>query len=121
MPADDWSYLVELQHHKPGTLAKVLKNNAPKYIKEQIEKLIKEGKIKNIQDLIYEAYSKNKTIFEIFNDYGIKYQERRYGKGARRCIICGSHDRVIRRYGLNICGRCFREMAKQLGFEVLGE
>ncbi|RIB35697.1 MAG: 30S ribosomal protein S14 [Candidatus Nanoclepta minutus] len=52
---------------------------------------------------------------------GIENKERRYGKGSIRCIICGSHDRVIRRYGIFICGRCFRELAKLLGFEVMGE
>ncbi len=66
---NSWSYLVELQKNKPGTLAKIIKHNAPKYIKEEINRLIKEGKIKNIY----------------------------------------------------ICGRCFRELAKTMGFKVLGE
>jgi small subunit ribosomal protein S14 len=54
-------------------------------------------------------------------EYGIKNKERKFGKGSIRCIICGSHDRVIRRYKIHICGRCFREMAKELGFKVMGE
>ena len=118
---NDWSYLVELQKNKPGTLAKILKNNAPKYIKEEVRRLIKEGKIKNIQELIQKAVSENKNLIKVLEEYGIKNKERKFGKGSIRCIICGSHDRVIRRYNIYICGRCFREMAKELGFKVLGE
>lgn len=43
-------------------------------------------------------------------------KERKYGKGSRPCKRCGSYDAVIRRYGLNLCRRCFREVARQLGF-----
>ena len=50
-----------------------------------------------------------------------KPKERKFGKGARRCIICGNHERIIRRYGLMICGRCFRELAEKLGFRKYGE
>lgn len=121
MPVDDWSYLVDLQYHKPGTLVKILKHNSPKYIKEQIKQLMKEGKIKNWFDIVYKAYEENKSIYEVLKELGVKYQERKFGKGSRRCLVCGSHDRIIRRYGLNICGRCFREMAQKLGFEILGE
>ncbi len=41
---------------------------------------------------------------------------RKFGKGARRCIRCGTHEALIRKYGLNICRRCFREVAEELGF-----
>ncbi|WEU39851.1 MAG: 30S ribosomal protein S14 [Candidatus Odinarchaeum yellowstonii] len=40
-----------------------------------------------------------------------------YGKGSRTCKLCGTHQAIIRRYGLNICRRCFREHAKQIGFK----
>jgi len=117
---NSWLYLAELQGHKPGTLAKILKNNAPKYVREQINKLIREGKIKNVTELAY-LISQKKNIIELFRELGIENRDRRYGKGSIRCIMCGSHDRVIRRYGLYICGRCFREWAKTLGFAVMGE
>ncbi|BFI73343.1 hypothetical protein YN1_3300 [Nanoarchaeota archaeon] len=118
---NSWSYLVELQKNKPGTLAKIIKHNAPKYIKEEINKLIKEGKIKNIQELIDKSIQEGKDIIQVLEEYGIKNKERRFGKGAVRCVVCGSHDRVIRRYNLYLCGRCFRELAKTLNFKVLGE
>jgi len=118
---NDWSYLVELQKNKSGTLAKIIKNNAPKYIKEEVRRLIKEGKIKNIQELVQKSVSENKSLIKVLLEYGIINKERKFGKGSVRCIICGSHDRVIRRYKIYICGRCFREMAKELEFKVLGE
>ncbi len=39
------------------------------------------------------------------------------GKGDRLCRICGCKSGLIRSYGLNICRRCFREAASQLGFK----
>jgi len=45
-------------------------------------------------------------------------KERRFGKGSRRCKRCGATGRaLIRRYGLNLCRQCFREVAKELGFK----
>lgn len=43
-------------------------------------------------------------------------RERRYGKGSRPCVRCGSYGPIIRRYNLNLCRHCFREVAKKLGF-----
>jgi len=42
---------------------------------------------------------------------------RKFGKGALRCRICGTHEAIIRKYGLNICRRCFREVAPKIGFK----
>ncbi len=42
---------------------------------------------------------------------------RKFGKGAIKCRICGTHIGVIRKYGLNICRRCFREVAEKIGFK----
>lgn len=44
---------------------------------------------------------------------------RKYGQGLARCIRCGGTRKHIAKYGLNICGRCFREVAKDLGFRKL--
>lgn len=46
--------------------------------------------------------------------------KRKFGKGAHKCIRCGSFRGVIRRYGLNYCRRCFREVAEKLGFKKYG-
>lgn len=44
-------------------------------------------------------------------------KERKFGKGSRRCRICGTHEALIRKYELMICRRCFREVAPKLGFK----
>ncbi len=43
-------------------------------------------------------------------------KEREYGKGSRPCRRCGAYGAIIRRYGLDLCRQCFREVAKELGF-----
>ena len=35
--------------------------------------------------------------------------------------MCGSHHGVIRKYGLQMCRRCFRENAKDIGFQKVRE
>ncbi|MHA1910156.1 MAG: 30S ribosomal protein S14 [Candidatus Kariarchaeaceae archaeon] len=50
-------------------------------------------------------------------------KERRtvnFGKGSRQCRRCGTHKGIIRRADLNICRRCFREIAPDLGFKKSG-
>jgi ribosomal protein S14 len=116
-----WDYLPELHKNKAGTLAVILKHNAPKYIKQEIQRLIKEGKIKNIQEIVEKAVRENKSLITVLEELGVKNIKNKFGKGARRCAICKSHERIIRKYGLYICGRCFREQAKLLGWKVMGE
>lgn len=38
------------------------------------------------------------------------------GRGMRKCRVCGSRRGIIRKYGLMVCRRCFREKAKDIGF-----
>jgi ribosomal protein S14 len=33
------------------------------------------------------------------------------------CTVCGSRKGVIRKYGMQICRRCFKERAKKMGFK----
>lgn len=49
-----------------------------------------------------------------------KPKQRRFGRGARRCRLCLRYGAHIRKYGLNVCRQCFREVAKQLGFKKYG-
>lgn len=42
---------------------------------------------------------------------------RKYGKGSRKCMRCGTHVAVIQARGLMLCRRCFREVAEELGFK----
>jgi small subunit ribosomal protein S14 len=43
--------------------------------------------------------------------------KRKYGKGSRKCVRCGSMDGIVRKYNLMYCRRCFREVAPQIGFK----
>jgi small subunit ribosomal protein S14 len=43
-------------------------------------------------------------------------QRKKSGKGNRTCVRCGTHQAIIRKYGLNMCRRCFRETAETIGF-----
>lgn len=43
--------------------------------------------------------------------------KRKFGKGSKPCINCGTANAVIRKYGLNVCRQCFRELARELGFK----
>jgi small subunit ribosomal protein S14 len=47
----------------------------------------------------------------------IQPKERHYGKGSRGCVRCGTRDGLIRRYGINLCRQCFREVAENMGFK----
>jgi len=83
-----WDYLVELHKNKTGTLAKILKHNAPRYIKQKIEELIREKKIKNIQEIVEKAINENKSLLTVLKELGIENKKNKYGKGAMRCLIC---------------------------------
>ncbi|SPN98932.1 40S ribosomal protein S29 [Cephalotrichum gorgonifer] len=41
---------------------------------------------------------------------------RNYGKGSRSCRVCKHRAGLIRKYGLDLCRQCFREKAKDIGF-----
>lgn len=41
-----------------------------------------------------------------------KYKSR----GTNMCQTCGNRRGLIKAYGLNMCRKCFREHAKELGF-----
>ncbi|HLC50988.1 MAG TPA: 30S ribosomal protein S14 [archaeon] len=42
---------------------------------------------------------------------------RKFGKGAYLCKRCGRTGAIIRKYRLNYCRQCWREVASQLGFK----
>ncbi|MGC8586395.1 MAG: 30S ribosomal protein S14 [Candidatus Micrarchaeia archaeon] len=50
----------------------------------------------------------------------VRYEEKFKGKGNRKCVICGTSRGLIRAHGLYICRRCFREVAKDIGFKKYG-
>lgn len=44
-------------------------------------------------------------------------KEKKFGKGRYVCRRCGRTGGVIRKYGLNYCRQCFREVAASVGFK----
>ncbi|CCD61868.1 Small ribosomal subunit protein uS14 [Caenorhabditis elegans] len=44
---------------------------------------------------------------------------RKFGPGSRSCRVCAGHHGLIRKYGLDLCRRCFREQARDIGFKKL--
>ncbi len=49
----------------------------------------------------------------------VNIAEKYKGRGIRKCKICGTSRGLIRSYNLYVCRRCFREVAKNIGFEKL--
>lgn len=50
----------------------------------------------------------------------VKASDKYKGKGTRRCKLCGTVRGLIRAHKLYVCRRCFREVAKDLGFHKYG-
>jgi small subunit ribosomal protein S14 len=44
-------------------------------------------------------------------------KERTGGVLGRKCTRCGSTHGLVRKYGINLCRQCFREIAPSLGFK----
>ena len=42
---------------------------------------------------------------------------RTCGINRKRCRRCGTYHGYIGKYGLNLCRRCFREVAIKIGFK----
>jgi ribosomal protein S14 len=50
----------------------------------------------------------------------VRIEEKYKGKGTRKCRICGNARALIRSHHLFICRRCFREVARGIGFKKYG-
>ncbi len=46
-----------------------------------------------------------------------KPKERKIGIAAKKCERCGRFGAHIKKYGLNLCRHCFREIAEEIGFK----
>ncbi len=54
-----------------------------------------------------------------FNRYmkNNKPKERVFGRGIKKCTRCGNTRGHIGKYGVDVCRRCFREIATHIGFK----
>ena len=50
----------------------------------------------------------------------VKLDEKYKGRGIRKCRMCGNPRALIRSHHLFVCRRCFREVARQIGFKKYG-
>jgi len=46
--------------------------------------------------------------------------KKKIAKNERRCRICSSEKGMIHRFGINVCRRCFKDVAEKLGFKKMG-
>jgi small subunit ribosomal protein S14 len=46
-----------------------------------------------------------------------KPKDRAFGKGMKKCERCGNTRGHIGKYGLELCRKCFREIAGNIGFK----
>ncbi len=44
-------------------------------------------------------------------------KERTFGKDSKKCRRCGSHRAHIDKYSLDLCRKCFRNVAFQIGWK----
>jgi small subunit ribosomal protein S14 len=44
-------------------------------------------------------------------------KERSCGRNLKKCKRCGTWHGHISKYGLNLCRRCFRQVAIKMGFK----
>lgn len=42
--------------------------------------------------------------------------ENKFGRGANQCRRCGRKQGLVRKYGIYLCRQCFREIARDMGF-----
>jgi small subunit ribosomal protein S14 len=59
-----------------------------------------------------------KTKRDRFRKHNLS-KPRKFGRNLKRCKRCGSFRRHIDKYGLDICGRCLREIYAKIGFKKL--
>lgn len=44
-------------------------------------------------------------------------ETKKFGRGANVCRRCGRKQGLVRKYRIYLCRQCFREIARQMGFE----
>ncbi len=44
-------------------------------------------------------------------------KERAYGAATKKCQHCGNPHAHVGKYGINLCRKCFRDYALELGFK----
>ncbi len=69
----------------------------------------------NFYQLLFTSYRKIIKLKKMTNQLWYSHP-RNYGPGSRQCRRCANAHGLIRKYGLMLCRRCFREQANNIGF-----
>ena len=78
---------------------------------------IKEKKIEYDINRVGDADFMTEGINKVQLPHKWRTHPRTYGKDSRYCRVCRNTHGLIRKYGLNICRKCFRERASLIGFK----
>ena len=78
---------------------------------------IKEKKIEYDINRVGDADFMTEGINKVQLPHKWRTHPRTYGKDSRYCRVCRNTHGLIRKYGLNICRKCFRESASLIGFK----
>ena len=82
--------------------------------KEEEKSKPSEKKVEYEMPVQYEEYSaSNKVQFA----HHWRTHPRTYGKDSRYCRVCRNTHGLIRKYGLDMCRKCFRERYELIGFK----
>ena len=73
-----------------------------------------EGRIRWMNDV---DFMDERTSNKVVLPHKWRTHPRLYGKDSRYCRVCRNTHGLIRKYGLNICRKCFRERAHLIGFK----
>ena len=75
------------------------------------------------------TYSNYKKVFKQLKAKPVKLKkyvkhnapkDRSCGRNLKRCERCGRTRAHIKKYGLNLCRQCFRQIALKIGFKKYG-
>ena len=86
------------------------------------EKRGDDGERKNVEKEIITGGSRNLVQYTEYRNELVQFPHkwrthpRLYGKDSRYCRVCRNTHGLIRKYGLNMCRKCFRERFHLIGF-----
>jgi ribosomal protein S14 len=72
------------------------------------------------------SYSDHKKVFKQLKTKPAKLKrfikhnsikERKFGANTKKCKMCGNPHAHVGKYGLDLCRKCFRQLATGLGFK----
>ena len=88
----------------------------PEKKKEEVEDK-KETKEKKVEYQVPVQYTEYTSSNKVQYAHHWRTHPRTYGKDSRYCRVCRNTHGLIRKYGLDMCRKCFRERYTLIGFK----